>query len=300
MPAVHRRLFHALTLLVAVIAGTAVSACRRAEPPTPPVATASLALNRDKAPLGSPLDLKYKFVVAADARFDQDYRVMMHVVDPDGELMWTDDHTPPTPTTEWKPGQTIEYTRTVFVPVYPWIGEATLELGLYSSATQKRLVLSGDDAGQRAYKVAKLQLQPQSENLFTVFKDGWHPSEKAGSNSSVEWQWTKKQATLAFKNPKKDCVFFLELDNPGGVFNENQQVTVALGGTTLETVAVTPKNQVLHRIAIKADQLGAADMAELTLAVDKTFVPAEVTGGTSKDPRELGVRVFHAFIEPAR
>ena len=57
---------------------------------------------------------------------------------------------------------------------------------------------------------------------------------------------------------------------------------------------------ILRRIAIKADQLGSADMAELQITVDKTFVPMNVTGGTSKDPRELGVRVFHAFIEPVR
>jgi hypothetical protein len=33
-------------------------------------------------------------------------------------------------------------------------------------------------------------------------------------------------------------------------------------------------------------------MSEITLTVDKTFVPG---GG---DSRELGIRVFHAFIEP--
>src|SRR5690348_7546999 len=93
----------------------AAGGCRRGDSNQQAVATASLKLSRDKAPLGSPLDLTYKFVVANDARLDEDYRVMMHVVDADGELMWTDDHTPPTPTTQWKPGQTIEYTRTIFV-----------------------------------------------------------------------------------------------------------------------------------------------------------------------------------------
>ena len=33
-------------------------------------------------------------------------------------------------------------------------------------------------------------------------------------------------------------------------------------------------------------------MAELVLDVDRTFKP----GGA--DPRELGIRVFHAFVEP--
>ena len=54
---------------------------------------------------------------------------MVHVVDADEELMWTDDHNPPVPTTQWKPGQTVEYTRTVFVPIYPYVGEATIQVG---------------------------------------------------------------------------------------------------------------------------------------------------------------------------
>jgi hypothetical protein len=39
-------------------------------------------------------------------------------------------------------------------------------------------------------------------------------------------------------------------------------------------------------------------MAEVQITVDKTFVPVQVSGGASKDPRELGIRVFHAFIQP--
>ena len=286
-------------LPVLLVVATAIGACGRKEPATPPVAKASVAVNRQAAPLGSPLDLTYKFVVANDAKFDEDYRVMLHVVDADGELMWTDDHDPPTPTTQWKPGQTVEYTRTVFVPIYPYVGDAGLQIGLYSPRTQTRLTLDGQDAGQRAYKAGTLQLQPQSENIFTVFKDGWHPAEVAEHNASVEWQWTKKQATLAFKNPKKDATFYLQADNPGGVFNENQKVKVTLGSTVLDEFELTPQMPpVLRRIPIKADQMGAAEMAELQVTVDKTFVPMQVSGGASKDPRELGIRVFHAFIQP--
>ena len=287
----------AMTLVVVSIS---IAACGGNEPPPPPVANASLRVNRDSAPLGSPLDLTYKFVVASDARFDENYRVMMHVVDADDELMWTDDHDPPTPTTQWKPGQTVEYTRTIFVPVYPYVGEATLHLGLYSPKTQTRLTLEGEDVGQRAYRVGRLQLQPQSENIFTVFKEGWHPSEVAEHNASVSWQWTKKQATLAFRNPKKDATFFLALDQPGGLFNESQQVTVSLGNTVVDQFELAPAKELLRRIPLKADQMGAAEMAELQVTVDKTFVPMQISGGASKDPRELGVRVFHAFIDPVR
>jgi hypothetical protein len=292
--------FACVSTAALIAAAISLAACSRKAPPTPPVAKPSVTLNRAAAPLGSPIELTYKFVVAGDAKFAENYRVMLHVVDADDELMWTDDHDPPTPTTEWKPGQTIEYTRTVFIPIYPYVGEAGLQIGLYSPKTQTRLTLDAEDVGQRAYKAGKLQLQPQSENIFTVFKDGWHPAEIAEHNASVEWQWTKKQATLAFKNPQKDATFYLDVDNPGGVFNEQQKVTVTLGGTQLDQFDVVPgAKPVLRRIPIKASQMGGAEMAEIQITVDKTFVPMQISGGASKDPRELGIRVFHAFIQPA-
>jgi len=261
------------------------------------MATPSVTLNHDKTPLGSPVDITYKFVVANDAKFTEDLRVMVHVVDADDELIFAFDHNPPIPTTQWKPGQTVEYTKTVFVPIYPYVGEATIQVGLHSTTTQKRVALAGDDAGQHAYKVAKLQLQPQTENVFTVYKDGWHPGEIAEHNATVEWQWTKRDATLSFKNPKKDCMFFLDLDNPGSVLNEPQQVKVTMGADVLDSFTLQPKQPELRRIPLKAAQLGAADVAELVISVDKTYVPAVLVAG-NKDPRELGVRVFHAYIDP--
>jgi len=274
------------------------AACRPKETPAPPVAAATIALNRDKAPLGSPIETTYKFAVAGNAHFAEDFKVMVHVLDSDDQMIFAFDHMPPLPTSQWKPGQTVEYTRTEFLPIYPYVGDATLQIGLYSNATERRLPLAGDDMGQHAYRAARLQLQPQTENVFTIFRDGWHPAEQAEHNSAVEWQWTKKTATLAFKNPKKDSVFYLDVDNPGGVFEEPQQVQVMLGGELVQRFTVTPKQQMLHKIPLTAGQLGSGDLVELQIEVDKTFVPALLAASTSKDPRELGVRVFHAFVQP--
>src|SRR5205823_11132649 len=130
--------------LAVVFAAALTGACRSKELPAPPVATPSVTLNHDRAPAGSPIEITYKFVVANDAKFSQDYLVMAHIVDTDEELMWTDDHRPPVPTTEWKPGQTVEYTRTVFIPVYPYVGDAAIHVGLYSTTDQRRLPLNGE------------------------------------------------------------------------------------------------------------------------------------------------------------
>jgi hypothetical protein len=282
---------------VAVLCLASTMACSRKQPDAPPVATPSVTLNHERAPLGSPVDITYKFVVANDATFDDDYRVMVHIVDTDDEMIWTDDHNPPVPTRQWKPGQTVEYTRTVFVPIYPYVGEASIQIGLYSPNTQKRLPLNGNHVGQHAYNVGRIQLQPQTENLPSVFKEGWHPAEVVEHNAAVQWQWTKKDATFAFKNPKKDCVFYFDVDNPGSVLKEAQHVQLALNDRPLDSFTLEPGVQQLKKIPIKADQLGDAENAEIHISVDKTYVPALVPAANSKDPRELGVRVFHAFVD---
>jgi len=285
--------------VIAVALAASVAACRRKEAAAPPVATAAVRLSHDKAPLGSPIDITYKFVVANDAHFTEDLRTMVHVVDADGELLFTFDHTPPTPTTQWKPGQTIEYTRTEFVPVYPYVGEAAVQVGLYSLQTQKRQPLTGAESGQRAFKAATLTLQPQTESVFVVFSgNGWHPAEVADHNTGVEWQWTKRAGTLTFKNPKRDCLFYLDVDHPAKVFEEPQQVDVSLNGERVEQFALAAGERVLKKIPLKAAQFGTNDTAEVQISVDKTYVPALLNVANNKDPRELGVRVFHAYVDP--
>jgi hypothetical protein len=284
------------------LAAASLTSCSRKQAPEPAVATPAVTLNHDRAPLGSPIEITYRFDVAANAPpFAENYTVFVGVVDADEVLMWTDDHLPSVPTTEWKPGQKIEYTRTVFVPIYPYIGDASIHMGLYSPTTKKRLSLAGTDAGQRAYKVATLQLLPQTENVFTVNKEGWNGPETALNNSSVEWQWTKKEATLGFRNPKKDTLFYLEVDNPSRTFPEGQHIQVKLNEQVAYEFSVAPEAApVLRKIPLTPAQLGDGEMVEIHIVVDKTFVPALMPGSASKDPRELGVRVFHTFIEPRK
>src|SRR5918994_276909 len=155
-------------VLTGVALVTVLGACSGGKDTDPPVATSTLTLNHDRVPIGSPLKLTYSFQVADNATFDGDYWVFVHVLDPEGERLWTDDHLPATPTSQWKPGQKIEYTRTVFVPNYPYIGEANVRLGLYKPDANKRLALKASEVSRREYVVKKFQLLPQSENIFLI------------------------------------------------------------------------------------------------------------------------------------
>ena len=284
------------TAAVLAVLAVSLAACGPAEDTTPPVGTLQVSLSRSKVALGSPVEVTYKFTVAQNAPNLGARRVFVHFLDADEELMWTDDHDPPTPPAEWKPGQTIEYTRTMFVPSYPYVGAAQVVAGLYSE--KDRLKLSNEDRGDRSYKVVDFELFPQTENIFVIFKDGWHPAEVVAEGAGrTEWQWTKKEATLAFRNPKRDVTLFLQVDNPATLPTAATTLTINVGDQLLTTVPLSAAESPVRKLAITAAQLGAGDMVELRFIADKTFVPALEPAMKSSDPRELGVRVFHAFVQ---
>jgi hypothetical protein len=266
----------------------------------PPVATVSLTPSRTRVPIGSPLDLTYTFEPRAP--IDGNYRVFVHVLDEDGHQMpWTEDHDPAIPTSQWKVGERVQYTRTLFVPMYPYVGEATVRVGLYRDSG--RLPLDGPDQADkgetaRAYKVATLQLLPSTENVFLQYKSGWHPAEFADDQPLRPWQWTRKTAVLSFRNPRRDVRLYLEYDSRKDLFADKpQEVTVAVKGQPVATFSASNAQAELRRIDIAAAQLGTDDLTELSIDVDRPFVPAVVIPG-ARDTRELGIRVYHVFVEP--
>ena len=281
---------------VCVLAGVllvAAAACSRKDSNEPPVATPTVTLNKDKVAIGSPVKITYRFEVLPNAKIDGDYAVFVHVFDPEGEKLWQDDHQPAVPTSQWQPGQVVEYTRTVFVPNYPYIGEAVVRLGLYNPASGKRLSLNASEGTQHAYLVKRFNLLPQSENIFLIYRDGWHAQEIDPNDPASEWQWTKKNAAISFRNPKRDVTLYLEYDARVDLFNPPQQVSITVNGQPVATFAADSKVRALKTFPISAAQLGSVEMAEIALTLDRTFTPS--SGG---DSRELGIRVFHAFVEP--
>lgn len=286
-----RRVFIALTAVTVLGCAEQTAA--------PPVATPALELGVTRAALGSPIEMRFRFAVAGDAPpFAVDYRVLVHFVDANGRLMWALDHDPPTPTTAWRPGQVVTYTHTEFLPVYPYVGPATVQVGLYDEATGARLPLAGDDTGQREYRVATVELVPEAAGQATVFEEGWQAPEITGSDPPIEWRWSRQDAIAVLPNPGGDAVLFLDLDQPGTVFDEPQQVTLTLGEDVLDRFTLEPGRRELRRIPVTAAALGGAATSRLGIHVDKTFVPATLAPGASSDARELGVRVFHLVLQP--
>jgi hypothetical protein len=245
-----------------------------------------------------PVELDVKFAVAQDAPpFTEDYLVFVHIVDEDGHLIGGADHSPPTPTREWKAGSTIEYKHAGYAPISDYVGDARLVVGLYSKSSGERLPLAGEVLEPRGVKAGSFEIRERSDPYSVVFREGWHPPE-APRGSGVEWRWSTKSSTLMFANPKKDVDLTLELDQPNTVFSVAQHVEIRLGGAVVDDFDLEPGSPLVRRIALGQSQLGDGQSVELVVVTDKTLVPAKLAALQSSDTRQLGVRVFRAFVQP--
>ena len=267
--------------------------------PGVPVATVSVALNRASVPLGGPLEVAFRFDPSPELEsIDGDYRVFVHFLDDEESMMWADDHEPPVPISSWQPGETISYSRRVTVPMYPYIGEAVVAVGLYSPTTGERLTLLGEDLGQRAYQVAVLTMTPQADSSHVVYGDGWHGVE-SGLGIGQQWRWTSERSRLSFSNPDSDVRLYLELAGRPNVFEGGEQrVDVRVNDALVHEILLTSEDREFQELDLQAAQLGDADTVRLYFDVDPSFVPSELPDTTSQDVRRLGVRVFYLFLEP--
>ena len=277
----------------------AVAACSRAADDAPPVAAPSVTLNMTEAGIGAPIEMSYRFAVEPGApAISGDYLVFVHFLDKDGELLWTDDHEAAPPVRQWKAGDNIQYNRTVFVPKVPYEGEVNVDVGLYSPKSGDRLPMRGEAVGMRSYRVGKFTIRQQGAGVFVVFKDGWHATEVGDPGSGLEWQWSKKEGVVTFRNPRRDVELFLDVDQPVTALPQPQHVDVHIGPQVVDSFDLRPGDRVLRRVAITSAQLGAADTVEMGVTVDRTFVPAALPTLKSSDSRELGIRVFRAYVQP--
>lgn len=262
----------------------------------PPAAVVTLGVDRATVPVGSVVQATLRFGVSPTIEsLDEDYRVLVHVLDDQERWLWTADHEPPVPTSEWRPGQLIEYSQRIRVPPYPYAGTAIMAISMESATSGERLVLLGDDLGDFVYRVGSLTLEPRAESSFVVYDEGWHQVE-FDMLRGTEWRWSTGRAVLSFRNPHAPIKLLLEVQGRPGLFERPQRLSIVAGERTLREVMLDTRDIVYLDYEFTTAEMGSDDIVQLDFLVDQTFVPAD--SGNAGDARELGVRLFGAYVEP--
>lgn len=270
--------------------------CATAED-TAPALLPALQARPQRPPLGSAMEMKYSWTTGPGfTKPAPGSRALVHFLDTHGLVLFTDDHTPTPAPDKWLPGKTYTYDRTFFVPVYPYVGQVHVVMGLSASGDHPQPGgLKAGDRGPLMHTVATLEVLPQVDNIFLVYKEGWHTPESAPENPALELAWTKKDAVVAFKNPKKDIVIYLEADTDSKAFARPPVLTLTIGTTTVATIPVKTKAVFLKKIQVKAANLGGEEWVDLHLVMNGSFTRT-VRG---EGERELGLRVRHLYVGEA-
>lgn len=306
-----------LYLLQSVLFAAVLAGCGPGGHPPDGVVTPRVSATRTEVSPGSVIEIAYDLEVRADApRFDENYRVLVGFLDTAGEVLWRDDHVPPGPSTTWISGRTVSYSRPVLVPRRTPGGPVTLVLAL-EAADGERAVLVAEHLGSREYRVASFEVSSITDvRWIPDYESGFHPREQ---NDRATWSWTTGEATLAYRNPLSSVVLYLAVGMQAGRFERPQVVTLSVrgevvdsfeivGGRTtygrveiaeslagVDTFKIVGGRTTYRRVEIAESLVGTVDPFRITIHVDQTFVPAAAGG---EDPRELGVRVFSAIINP--
>ena len=102
-----------------------------------------------------------------------------------------------------------------------------------------------------------MELLPQTENIFLVYKEGWHNPEVLAREPEGRAHLDQEGgASLSFKNPKKDVIVYLEADTNVKCFAQPPVLTVAVGSKVGLVIPIENSEVFLKKIRVKAEDLG--------------------------------------------
>ena len=117
------------------------------------------------------------------------------------------------------------------------------------------------------------------------YGEGWQEAEF--SQALGVWRWTSDRATLRIAGPPRSVQITMSIESPLRYFDAAPTVRVKAGDREIASAAIGEAKE--WTFAVPADALAASGGA-VTIETDRTFVPAERSGGA--DQRRLGLRVF--------
>jgi hypothetical protein len=243
--------------------------------------------------------MNYEFDVKDEfSGVDDDYRIFVHFWRlKTKEMLLQDDHKPEKPFSQWKTGDSITYSRVVFIPEFldefdidfEGYEEIRLTVGLYNPIEEK---------GNKFILYQKV-LNVESASLNApelVYDEGWNQPEhdpKIQNPKEQSWRWTKQTAVCIVQNPRKESLLIIR----GGVDKAkipDQTVTFKINDQVLEEF-IPETAKFAKEYVIAPETMGSEDEFKLIIETDKTFVPSELDANVNDD-RELGVQIFFLYF----
>jgi len=279
-------------LLVMVLSAFAVHCQKKSR-----VQGVSLEVSFSEAKLTDDLITDMQYTWKTDDTFqkmEQDVNVFVHFWH-NNNLLFQDDHVPEVPVSEWEPGQVYSYTRRIYIPQFidefdpEFKGEETLRLSVGFFSPYEREVKTKQEVLETKLKV----FPPPLDRPEIIYEEGWYDLEINPDSFLGRWRWTAQQARCIIDNPKRDALLVIK----GGVnleAVEDQKVIFKINDRILDEF-IPEESFFEESYTIPKEMLGESEEFFLTIATDKTFVPAEVIPN-SKDRRELGLQISFIYF----
>lgn len=251
----------------------------------------------DTVALGQPLDVRYawrptdEFTGPAD-----DYKAFVHFRNPDGEIVFQDDHWPSTPTSQWEAGGEVTYRRWVYPPELFEFEYLDVFVGLYEPEEGKVLLRTGDGWSDTP-QLHRVHVRTEDLSGLPVFGDGWYPEEIVGTDEYERWHWTQQQAEVMFVNPRDAALLHLRAHSPVEEIGGPQRIEVRVGSEFTYSVVNSEPEPFVDRIEVPGSAFGEEDWVPMTIDVDPAFRPTELDP-ESTDTRTLGLQVFTLYLGP--
>ncbi len=203
-----------------------------------------------------------------------------------GRLLAEDSFAPPSPTSTWQPGKDYAWLRRVFIP--PFIDEFSPSFK-GAEALSVTVGFTAPGPGGTALRspvlTRKFRVMPAENVPVILYLDGWNAQESPPENPAVSWRWTGRVARCAIDNPGRDALLVIRGETGPG----SPQITLKIGDRVLDEFHLD-RASFDKSYSVAKEEMGTGRDFILTVAVDRTFVPAKTIAG-STDERELGIKV---------
>ena len=164
-------------LAIALFGAFGFVGCNRRQPAEVNPIVPSIKVNRTKAPLGSALEVTYTWTVEPGAKkLDQNYWALVHFLDNQEVMLFSDDHQPEPPPSTWEPGKTYSYTATQNDTNFDQIAQklaaiinadTTLDVTAINGVASLQLVGDSNDAPFTVVSTVNGQLPELTQGFFT-------------------------------------------------------------------------------------------------------------------------------------